>query len=63
MVSLLNSKRYISDRLLTIKSPTTFKNYPGYYIVRDIDLLGAPIEFIKENNLPIYHKPSKKKKK
>lgn len=65
MAGLLDSKYYKSDKLLKIKNEVTCKRFKDYQIIRYIDLLGAPMEFIKENNLPIYElrKPSKKKKK
>lgn len=65
MAGLLDSKYYKSDKLLKIKDEVTCKKFKDYQIIRYIDLLGAPMEFIKENKLPIYElrKPSKKKKK
>lgn len=65
MAGLLDSKYYKSDKLLKIKNEVESKKYKDYSIVRYIDLLGAPMEFIRENNLPIYElrKPFKKKKK
>lgn len=65
MVGLLGSKYYKSDKLLKIKNEVEYKKFKDYQVVRYIDLLGAPMEFIEENNLPIYElrKPSKKKKK
>lgn len=65
MAGLLDSKYYKSDKLLKIKNEVTCKKFKDYQIIRYINLLGAPMEFIKENKLPIYElrKPSKKKKK
>lgn len=65
MAGILDSKFFKSDKLLKIKNEVECKKFKDYQIVRYIDLLGAPMEFIKENNLPIYElrKPSKKKKK
>ncbi len=65
MTCLLDSKYYKSDKLLKIKNEVTCKKFKNHQIIRYINLLGAPIEFIKENKLPIYElrKPSKKKKK
>lgn len=65
MAGLLDSKFFKSDKLLKIKNEVTCKKFKDYQIVRYVDLLGAPMEFIEENNLPIYElrKPSKKKKK
>lgn len=65
MAGILDSKLFKSNKLLNIKKDVECKKYKDYEIVRYIDLLGAPMEFIEENNLPIYElrKPSKKKKK
>lgn len=65
MACILDSKCFKSDKLLKIKKTVEHKKLKDYSIVRYINLLGAPIDFIKENNLPIYElrKPSKKKKK
>lgn len=65
MVCILDSKYYKSDKLLTIKKKAEYKKVKDGHIARFVDFLGAPIEFIRENNLPIYElrKPSKKKKK
>lgn len=65
MAGILKSKFYKSDKLLDNTNVSEYKSYGNYAIIKYIDLLGAPIEFIKENNLPIYElrKPSKKKKK
>lgn len=65
MSCILASKYFKSDKLLKIKNRVECKKFVGYQIIRYIDLLGAPMEFIKENKLPIYElrKPSKKKKK
>lgn len=49
MVRLLESKYYKSDKLLNVKD--TAIRYKNYSLVRNITLLAAPIEFIKENNL------------
>ena len=65
MAGLLDSKFFKSDKLLKIKNEVTCKKFKDYQIVRYVNLLGAPIEFIEENHLPIYElrKLSKKKKK
>lgn len=65
MACILSSKFYKSDKLLKIKNTVECKKFKDHSIVRYVDLLGAPMEFIQENNLPIYElkKPSKKKKK
>lgn len=66
MACILGSKYFKSDKLLNIKKDVEYlKKTKDYNIVRYIDLLGAPMSFIEENNLPIYElrKPFKKKKK
>lgn len=62
MASLLGSRFFKSDKALEIKNDVTVKKFKGYSVIRYIDMLGAPIEFIKENKLPLY-KPKKKLKK
>lgn len=49
MVRLLESKYYKSDKILKVKD--TVIKYKNYSIIRNITLLAAPFEFIKENNL------------
>ena len=51
MARLLESKYYKSDKLLKIKKSSSYKKYRNFSIIRCIDLLAAPIEFIKENKL------------
>lgn len=65
MAGILKSKFYKSNKLLDIKNVSEYKSYGSYAIIKYIDLLGAPMEFIEENKLPIYElqKPPKKKKK
>lgn len=65
MACILGSKFFKSDKLLNIKKDVEYKKAKDFTIVRYIDLLGAPMSFIEENNLPIYElrKPFKKKKK
>lgn len=58
MARLLESKYYKSDKLLKVKD--TAIKYSDYSIVRNITLLAAPIEFIKENNLQEYQLKKKK---
>ena len=61
--NLLSCKYYTSDRLLNINEVKVIKRFKNFNIKRFITLLGAPISFIEENNLPIYElrKPIKKK--
>lgn len=62
---ILGSKYFKSDKLLDFKTEVEHKKFKDYRLVKYIDLLGAPIEFIEENNLSIYElrKPIKNKKK
>lgn len=60
-IGIFNSKFVKSDKLLNIKKEVVYKNYKGFQIIKCIDLRGVPLDFIKENNLPIYE-PFKKKK-
>lgn len=62
--NLLSCRYYTSDRLLKVKEVEVVKRFKNFNIERFTTLLGAPISFIEENNLPIYElkKPSKKKK-
>lgn len=62
---ILGSKYFKSDKLLNLKSEVEQRKFSNYRLLKYVDLLGAPMEFIEENNLPIYElrKPIKKKKK
>lgn len=62
--NMLSNRLYTSDRLLNVKEVEVVKRFKNFNIQRFITLLGAPISFIEENNLPIYEpkKPIKKKK-
>lgn len=59
---ILRRKFFKSDRLLHIKHFNIFKYYKDYIIEKEISLIGAPYEFIRENNLPAYEPNVKKKK-
>lgn len=61
---MLSCRYYTSDKLLNVKEVEVVKRFKNFNIERFITLLGAPISFIEENNLPIYElkKPIKKKK-
>lgn len=63
MASLIYSKLYKSDKLLTIKKEVLLKKYKDYKLVRHVDILGVPKEFIEENELPIFEIKLKKKRK
>ena len=57
----LKSRYFKSDRFLRVVLTEEIKRYDGYDIVRSVTLLGAPLNFIKEHNLPIYKLYSKNK--
>ena len=61
MANMLEKRYYKSDKLLNVKE-TTIKKYKHYTLIRYINLLGAPIEFIEDNYLPEYELIKKKKK-
>lgn len=64
IAALIGSRFYKSDKLLKIKNDLTVKKFKDYKVVRYINILGVPKEFVEENNLPIYEaKPKKKPKK
>ena len=60
--NLLLSRVYTSDRELNVNEVEVVKRFKKFSIERFITLIGAPIAFIKENNLQIYE-PNKPKKK
>jgi len=51
---LLGNKFYQSNKLVKLKHSTQIKRVKDFLISKDIVLLGAPIEFIKENKLPLF---------
>lgn len=62
-VSIIDSKFYKYKNLLNLKTDEIIlKKTKDYSIVKMIDLVGVPKEFIEENNLVIYEpkKPIKK---
>lgn len=59
----VGSKLFKSDKLLTIKCVNNIKYVDGNSIEEEISLIGAPYQFIRENNLPEYSSNSKKLKK
>lgn len=63
-VNMLSSRFYTSNKLLDVKEVEEIKRFKDFTIDRFITLLGAPMSFIEENNLPIYElrKPTRKKK-
>lgn len=60
MARLLASSYYKTDRELTINKVIP-KKYRNKLYIKNIDLLGAPFDFIKENKLKKYQ-PIKRKK-
>ena len=64
IVNNLSCRFYKSNKFLSVKETEVVKRFKNFCLVRYITLMGAPISFIKENNLPIYElkKPIKKKK-
>ena len=63
-ISSLSCTLYKSDKFLNTKERETVKRFKNFSIDRFITLLGAPMSFIEENNLPIFEfkKPKKKTK-
>lgn len=57
----IKSRYFKSDKFLRIRS-TEVQHYSGYKVIRSITLIGAPYNFIKEHNLPIYKLYSKNTK-
>lgn len=59
--NMISNRYYTSDKFLNVKEVEVIKRFKNFNIQRFITLLGAPISFIEENNLPIYE-PKKKRK-
>lgn len=61
--NIIDSKYFKSNKFLEIKIEC--KKFKNFLLIRYVNLLGAPIEFIRENDIPIYElrNPSKNKKK
>lgn len=55
----LKNRYFKSDKFLKINHTVEIKRCEEYNVVRNISLLGAPYNFIKEHNLPIYTKSGK----
>lgn len=65
MASILNSKFYKSDELINIKNDEIIlERTKDYTIVKNIDIIGVPEDFVKKNSLEVYElrKPIKKVK-
>lgn len=59
---VLGSRFLRTDKLLHIKHGNLLRNYGDCIIEKEISLIGAPYEFIRENNLPVYELNVKNKK-
>lgn len=59
---MLGSRFFKSDKLLNIKCSNKFKRFSGYTIEKELTLMGAPYQFIRERNLSEYKPISKTKK-
>lgn len=59
----LKNRYFKSDKFLKINHTVEIKHCGEYNIVRSISLLGAPYNFIKERNMPIYTKNGKCRKR
>lgn len=51
---MLGTRTFKSDKFLNIKCKRKVKRYDTYFIEKEIVLIGAPYQFIRENNLPEY---------
>lgn len=51
---MLGTRTFKSDRFLNIKCKRKIKRYDTYFIEKEVTLIGAPYQFIRENNLPEY---------
>ncbi len=60
---IIGNKFFKSNKLLNITCPRKVKKYKNYFIEKEITLIDAPIEFIKEMRLNLYIPKLKKKKK
>lgn len=58
--ALVKSRLFKSNKFLSIKNYVDIKHYDGYNLERSINLIGAPINFIKEKKLPLYGTKIKK---
>lgn len=59
---MLGSRFFKSDTLLNIKHNHKFKRYDEYIIEKEVTLIGAPYQFIRENKLSEYKSNIKSKK-
>lgn len=59
--NLLSNKFYKSEVLLNVCESKVIKKFNKFSIICFVTLLGAPISFIKENNLQIFNLHEKRK--
>ena len=57
---VLGNRFLKTSKPLPIKQTNKFEYRKDYIIEKEISLVGAPCEFIKENNLPMYIKNKEK---
>ena len=58
--STLGTKYYKTFNLLHFKRTCTIEKYEGYQIIKEITLIGVPMDYIKRKKLKVYT-PKKKK--
>lgn len=58
--ALVKSRLFKSNKFLNIKNYVEIKHYDGHNLERSINLIGAPMSFIKEKKLPLYRQKTKK---
>lgn len=58
--ALERSRQFKSNKFLRIKNYVVIKHYDGHNLERSINLIGAPMSFIKEKKLPLYGQKLKK---
>ncbi len=60
---LLGNKLFKSNKALNISHFHRYKYFKECIIEKEISLIAAPYEFIREMNLPVYKKPIIKRRK
>lgn len=53
--SLVDQQLYSSNKLLDIKDDTIITKYRGNLLVKYIDIIGVPEEFVKNQDLKLYN--------
>lgn len=61
--NIIKSRLYKSTKFLKVKDIEVLRWYNSFTVERWITLLAAPMSFIEENDIPLYIKPIKKRKK